>query len=214
MLDCLLGSRRRRVCLLAYAVAAIALAAGVSEEGSGYYCRYCGLTRYETRVLWFGFPLQRRAGYGDNTFHQLYAQFVTAHCRHNWRRDTHSHWEPLWLMWGVGCGHFPTSVLLPLRQEELRWFPDLQERRKDLLLLPRLRDRARVAAVLASFDLTRTTRREDAIFAALSELKQISSAAEENRWWARHRPLFSSCLEVPRAVHRNADRAAPEGAGR
>jgi hypothetical protein len=190
MLDSLLGSRRRRACLLAYAVVAITLAAGVSELGSGEYCRYCGLTRHETRVLWFGFPLQQRVRYGDNTFHQLYARFVTAHCRHHWRRYTIRDWEPLWLRGGVGCGHVPT-VLLDLHEE-------------DLILLPRLRDPSKAAAVLASFDLTRDSSREDAIIAALAKLRQVSSAAEENRWWARHRQLFRSRGEDRRAAHRNA----------
>lgn len=90
MLDSLLGSRRRRMGFLAYGLIAVLLAAGVSQQGKGSYCRCCGLERYETRVLWFGFPVQERVNYGDNTFHQLYAHFVTAHCRHRWRTYTHS----------------------------------------------------------------------------------------------------------------------------
>jgi hypothetical protein len=201
MLGNLLGSRRRRACLFAYAFAAITLAAGVSEQGRGSYCRRCGLTRHEGGVLWFGFPVQWRVRYGDNTYHSLYARFVSAHCRHHWRTDTHSDFEPLWLTGGVACGHFPTGLLLDLRAEELRWFPELLERREALLLLPRLRDRSRPAAILTSFDLVRNNPREDAIFAALTELRQVSSTGEENRWWARHRQLFGSTAEAHRAAH-------------
>ena len=199
---------RRRACLFAYAVAAITFAAGVSEQGRGSYCHRCGLTRHEGGVLWFGLPVQWHVRYGDNTYHYLYARCVSAHCRHQWRTETHSHREPLWLTWGVACGHFPNVLLLDLRAEELRWFPELLERREALLLLPRLRDRSRAAAILTSFDLVRNNRREDAIFAALTELRQVSSAAEENRWWARHQQLFRPRPEVHRAAQRIAARPA------
>jgi hypothetical protein len=201
MLGNLLGSRRRRACLIAYAVAAITFAAGVSEQGRGSYCRRCGLTRHEGGILWYGFPIQWRVRYGDNTYHHLYVRYVSAHCRHRWRTDTQNDWEPLWLTGRVACGHFPNVLLLDLRAEELRWFPELLERREALLLLPRLLDRSRAAAILTSFDLVRNSPREDAIFASLTELRQVSSTAAENRWWARHRHLFGSQTEAHRAAH-------------
>ncbi len=201
MLHSLFGSRRRRIGFFAYAAVAVTLAAGVAKQGRGSYCRCCGLERYETRVLWFGFPVQQRVKYSDNTFHQLYARFVTAHRHHRWRGYTISDLEPLWLTGGVGCGHFPASILLPLRAKDRIAYPELQERRTDLLLVARLHDPARAAAVLTSFDLTRDTPREDAIFAALAQLRRISSAAEENQWWDRHHRCFRPCGEIDSAVH-------------
>jgi hypothetical protein len=71
----------------------------------------------------------------------------------------------------------------------------------DLALLTRLKDRSKIAAILTAFNLNRNSERDQAVFAALLELKSVSDADQGKRWWTRHRRLFLPRLEVHRAPH-------------
>jgi hypothetical protein len=188
----LLGSGRRRAIFFVYALCVLTFTVGASDEGRSYYCQRCGLTRHEGGITWFGIPVRWHVRDYDNEFHRLYIRYVSAQCSHPWRGWTHSRAIPVALWWQVGCGHFPED----LHHDD------------DLALLTRLKDRSKITAVLTSFNLSRYSERDQAVFAALLELKSVSDADQEKRWWTRHRRLFLPRLEVHRAAHRPAAQAA------
>jgi hypothetical protein len=146
------------------------------------------------RVFWLGATVRERVRLRETAFHRLYSEYVGPHDRHHWRGTSFSYW--MLLGGGVGCGHSPEALYPQIYGEDI-----------PLILLTRLHDRSRAAKLLQAIDLTRGFAANNAIYAALRGLKNVSSLREEADWWRQHRGLLKAAV----SRHDPADGASPLG---
>lgn len=171
---------RLRTCYLSLAMIGVAVLTWLTwdDRWELAYCTHCGLLKSTHYRVCLGFSGKRTASYPDTEYHRLRLAMGQGPCIHNWKACYENHHR-------VYAG----AVQIPI---VLSSYGGLRDR---MTLLRRLGDRAKISAVLASFDLSRGNAEDFdyvcSVLPALDELKDVPATLSEEQWWSKNKHLFS-----------------------
>jgi hypothetical protein len=167
------------------------LTLGIGITGRQSYCTQCGFFRAVRSRTWLGIPIRSSTEYRESEYHEFYRKFVSAECSHHWQDYSVAH----------SCRVGEVRRPMVLRDEYAGAGVGLAP-------LARLGDRARVAAVLTSFDLARSgtvapgdLEHAGRALPAIAELGRTSTSSEVEQWWNRHRSLFLKPIRASNGLH-------------
>ena len=178
------------------ASAFLLLKMGTNEIHGAYYCQQCGIRCTRDRYEWCGIPYWKRVQFQETNYYKLHRKLVAASCKHQWKFQHGSSSGDLLLLQGRenACGRLHQV----LRHDQL------------LHPLTRFRDRSKVTGILTSLDLKRDPSLEQAslehfgaVLEAFEELKNISTLAQEERWWQKHYKLFTKPQRRTQSPNKN-----------
>lgn len=170
---------RLKTCYISIALIAIAALAWLTTDETWYlaFCNKCGLLRSAKIRVCSGFPIDVTVWYPEPEYHRLRVDMGQGACDHTWKACySNHHYVP------------EGAVRIPI---VLSSYGGLRDR---MILLRRLSDRAKISAVLASFDLN-CGFDEDfyhacSVIPALDELEDVPAVLSEEEWWSKNKHLF------------------------
>jgi len=165
--------------LLPSLVIASILLGAYGETSRSSYCKRCGLRKSEASKKMFGLSIQREENFKDTGYHDLYSQFVSANCNHDWRSYSRGWMQGYGALLGAGvaCGYLP-AILLPDKDVQLRKFN-------------RFRNRVRMIKLLKALSPgSQQTVQQSRILSALDDLDRVKTRADEDAWWHSYQRLY------------------------